>query len=1519
MAQKPSYDVQEARTRIARVFRFLQELHRVKTPPAVDLEGCDWLLRLGTLPVFPSIQRGSALAELGFLPGASEARGENFILKVGRPRLTECPPPSVVIEQWLKPGWNEAAGEVKVHEKRRTTAGEEGFADSRDRAEALEQWLGLRRQWASAEKRVIEALGVFSDLFDLWGRFARESEKYQLYAGDGILAMKGPEGPVRHPVLLQKVQLGFDPGVPEFTLRESGDEPFLYTPLLRYLGVEGKDISVLRELAGKQGAHPLGGDSTARFLRTLVQQLWPDGEYFETEAAAEHPRGPVVYRQPLVYLGRSNQGFAESIDRYIEALPAMQELPEALLRVCGIETGRGEGAEGEEPPPADLLLTKHANPEQERVIHRLQETGAVLVQGPPGTGKSHTIANLIGHLLAQKKSILVTSHTSKALRVVRDHVARPLQSLCVSLLHSQEEGASQLEESITGIVNYVATTSQRKLEREIEQLGARRSALKARHDELRRSLIDSVAEEYREIEVGGEAVTPAQAARALVERRGADDWIPGPLADGAELPLPREELEELYGLNEKVSADDEKLLGSDLPGLAALPPPREFAALFDDLARLERSKLKEGGEFWIHDRQTLESLAELEEAIRAAAEPLSGAEEWLLECAEAGRRPGEREAWTDLVALVDECCREIPPREARILAQGPRIKTTADPRELLRLCVEVIEHLEGGGKLGKLSSLLKREWQQLVDDTRVDEGPPSTLEHFQAIRAFLEVRAAREHLLRRWERQLREFGGAPKPADLGPRPEKTAQIHAERIRAALDWSATAWARCEQACDRHGLDWKRVAARVPLQASTHGEILRARDALVSEIPAVLEKRRDQLRFRALSLKRDEWLESLERFPGKNGAAELARRLKHAVRKPNYDEYLEAWTKLQRLGELRPAFERRAALLARLEPAAPAWARAIAARKAPHHRAVPGGDAEAAWRYRRREQLLDGLAGVDLDRVQSELAGVKEQLHEATALYVEKLAWLAQFERTGLKQQQALNGWLALQKKMGKGTGKQVDRLREEARKTLVACRQAVPVWIMPLSRVVESFDIANTRFDVVIIDEASQSDVLGLIAFAIGREVAVVGDHEQVSPYAVGHEVQTIQGLIDEMLVDIPNRQLYDGRTSVYDLARQSFGGTIRLLEHFRCVPDIIQFSNHLCYGGEIRALREASAARVEPHLVAVHVDGGTAVNKVNREEAATIASLISAVCRIDEYEECTIGVICMVGTEQALYIDSILRRRLTVSQYQKRRLLCGNASQFQGDERDVIFISMVDSSEGRTLSMRQADEWVKVFNVAASRARDQLWVVHSLNPERDLKSGDLRLRLISHAMDPAGLRRADIREQTGFGGFASEFEELAYKGLLKADYRAVRQCRVGEYVIDLVVEGAGGRRVAVVCDGDRRQAPGELTEAMQRQTTLERLGWTFIRLRASEFLRDPERGLRKLFARLKEAGIGAIGNVVAEAPEPVAGDELMKRVLKKAELIRSRWKDTPSTPAPLHEPDEDLDEERAERRTRTAA
>ena len=85
-------------------------------------------------------------------------------------------------------------------------------------------------------------------------------------------------------------------------------------------------------------------------------------------------------------------------------------------------------------PEPDILFSQLANAEQYEIAARLTQAKAVLVQGPPGTGKTHTIANLLGYLLAQGKTVLVTAHTTKALRVLRRQVDEALQPLCLSVL-----------------------------------------------------------------------------------------------------------------------------------------------------------------------------------------------------------------------------------------------------------------------------------------------------------------------------------------------------------------------------------------------------------------------------------------------------------------------------------------------------------------------------------------------------------------------------------------------------------------------------------------------------------------------------------------------------------------------------------------------------------------------------------------------------------------------------------------------------------------------------------------------------------------------------------------------------------------------------------------------------------------------------------------------------------------------------------------------------------------------------
>jgi len=201
------------------------------------------------------------------------------------------------------------------------------------------------------------------------------------------------------------------------------------------------------------------------------------------------------------------------------------------------------------------------------------------------------------------------------------------------------------------------------------------------------------------------------------------------------------------------------------------------------------------------------------------------------------------------------------------------------------------------------------------------------------------------------------------------------------------------------------------------------------------------------------------------------------------------------------------------------------------------------------------------------------------------------------------------------------------------------------------------------------------------------------------------------------------------------------------------------------------------------------------------------------------------------------------------------------------------------------LSLRDQELFKQRFNVAASRARDQMWIVHSLSPNNDLKPDDLRRQLIEHAQDPSRLMRAlDEKEKRT----QSAFEREVMKRLSAAGYHVAPQWRVGAFRIDLVVEG-DGRRLAIECDGDRYHPLEKLPEDMDRQSVLERMGWIFTRIRGTEFLRNPDRAMKPVFEKLQLLEIAPNGGTSNTPAKKQPSADLIERVIRRAEELRAKW------------------------------
>ena len=135
-----------------------------------------------------------------------------------------------------------------------------------------------------------------------------------------------------------------------------------------------------------------------------------------------------------------------------------------------------------------------------------------------------------------------------------------------------------------------------------------------------------------------------------------------------------------------------------------------------------------------------------------------------------------------------------------------------------------------------------------------------------------------------------------------------------------------------------------------------------------------------------------------------------------------------------------------------------------------------------------------------------------------------------------------------------------------------------------------------------------------------------------------------------------------------------------------------------------------------------------------------------------------------------------------------------------------------------------------MFNVAGSRARDQMWVFHSVTLEELTNREDMRYQLLEYCY---GLQRAyglglqggvaRVPDDVQVEPFESLFEQHVHNSIFERGYTVVPQWEVYGYRIDLVIVG-GQSRLAVECDGDRWHGADRYEQDLARQRELERCG-----------------------------------------------------------------------------------------------
>jgi very-short-patch-repair endonuclease len=1093
----------------------------------------------------------------------------------------------------------------------------------------------------------------------------------------------------------------------------------------------------------------------------------------------------------------------------------------------------------------------------------------VLVKGPPGTGKSHTIANLICHLLASGQRVLVTAYAPKALAVLRGLLPEDIRDLCVTSLGSSRDDQRFLEESVGGILRRKnewrgPLWDDQAVSQTEAELRHWQDALAGLERQLREC---REAETYPHTLSGGYQGTAARIARRVEEERERFSWFPQLDRDDVPFPVELREVPFLAEVHTELTEATREELRLDLGGL--LPTPEEFTKLVGGLAAAEESadRLVSGAEpeklNALHGQaveRCLDTLVALEEqAVRAERVLGSMAEDVL-----GDLLVGSKERWQrlacDAASLVDAAAtlsEKVGTARIQLAADVDQDRLRTDVRRRR-------DHFAEGGRRGVwvLAPRVVRETRYVEESCLVDGQQPRQAQLLDRLADFLGLSFAVQEFARLWPTGLAESGG-PKAA------VSVAADLLKELQNLLEFFGKS--------DPQGLG-------VPLGQRADLAVPEVRTAWLKAAEAASACRRVTVAKKRL----EECVEAIRRCQDSGHHHSCLERLAEAVRGRDSQAWGQAWRTRELLRRQQERLRNYEELVEELTNACPALGEILTGTAGDPEWKGRILELDKAWAWASACAWLRRVSGQgsyhelvrDFHRVQKE---VEKKTEELVAL----LAWREFFARLDEGTRQNLVAWTATMGRGGKFTGKYSYRRRREARGYLMGCVPKMPAWVMPLHKLWDTVGHEPGLFDTVIVDEASQAGVESLALLLLARRIIVVGDDKQNSPETVGILEDDIAGLIRQHLGGFRFRDQFHPQMSLFDHGVRAFGNQVSLREHFRCVPEIIRFSNDNWYrDAPLIPLRQAPPGRLAP-LKERYIPEGSCEGERsgirNRAEAEAVVATIQSLVKDKDYEGKTMGVIALQGRAQAELIERLLGERLEPSVIEDRKLRCGEPATFQGDERDVMFLSMVIAPNVHYRALTEPTAQRR-FNVAMSRARDQVWLFHSVK-QNDLSTECFRRHLLrffeSLGSTEGGPSESlehlerDARRPRRLGTqpepYESWFEVDVALELLRRRYMVRPQVDVAGKRIDLVVEGIDAR-LAVECDGDEWHGPEQFEQDMSRQRQLERAGWTFVRVRESDFYANRADAVAAVIDACEELGvrprdIGEEAHVSSAAPD----------------------------------------------------
>jgi very-short-patch-repair endonuclease len=429
-------------------------------------------------------------------------------------------------------------------------------------------------------------------------------------------------------------------------------------------------------------------------------------------------------------------------------------------------------------------------------------------------------------------------------------------------------------------------------------------------------------------------------------------------------------------------------------------------------------------------------------------------------------------------------------------------------------------------------------------------------------------------------------------------------------------------------------------------------------------------------------------------------------------------------------------------------------------------------------------------------------------------------------------------------------------------------------------VAQLLDGSTAGFDLVIFDEASQlppEDAVG--AIARGKQLIVVGDPKQLPPTNF-FSVMSGQATAEIGEDGLP---LYDDGESVLEEYLGAGVPATRLKWHYRSTHEsLIAFSNVSFYDADLYTFPSPETATETSGLKFEFVPDGVYEGKgLNLAEARRVADAVVEHART--HPELSLGVGTFNLRQQLAIQDELEQRRrqdpsleLFFAHKEQEEFFVKNLENIQGDERDVIFISVTyaKGSDGRLRynfgPLNSQNGWRRL-NVLVTRARKLMRVFASMRGEdiNPAAIATLGPRLLREFLIYAEHGRLDGVTVRARAETESLLERDIYNELTRHGVQLVPQVGVSGYRIDFGVQDpdAPGRFICgIECDGVAYHSSQTARDRDRlRQQVLEARGWIIHRVWSTDWFKDRHGQIERLLKLIAESKERAMNEAAASA------------------------------------------------------